>query len=236
MTLRGRSQGQEDGEREDGRGREAEPAAALPSPPVTLARPDAEPRYGRGHLGPASRSQSPARRAGSAGSGPGHLAGREGGGALSAVLKLAARRGGTEGRGRCAEPGRRAGRAGARGAPRTLSPTLRSPCPAQSRSARTAAERMANPGRRARWAPGRGVVGRAVRNGLPQALERGWGSQSLCASVCRSTHQPPCTEFRHCSSNSRGVLARYRLYTPTPEMTSSDRPAPCSTLWGSGRS
>lgn len=39
--------GRNTGERWDGRGREAErePAAALPSPPMTLASPDARPRY-----------------------------------------------------------------------------------------------------------------------------------------------------------------------------------------------
>lgn len=209
MTLRGRSQGQEDG-RAVGWKRERGRAAALPSPPMTLASQGAEPDAARtpspgmrwGHLG-ACLAESGVQPQGSGLRvlGPGLLAGSGGRRALSAVLKLAARRGGTEGRGRCAGPGRRAGRAGARGAPRTLSPTLRSPCPAQSRSARTAAERMANPGRGASGGLGPGTVGTWARGGWTGGA--GWATAGARAgtgvaeSVCvRLSVHPPASLHR----------------------------------------
>lgn len=48
---------------------------------------------------------------------------------------------------------------------------------------------------------------------------------SLCTSVCRSAHQPRCTEFGHFSSSS-SARARPAYIPPTPEMTSSGRPCP----------
>lgn len=147
--------------------------------------------------------------------------------ALSAVLKT--RRAGGEGRGtrgarRCAGPGPQ-GTQGRRG-PSPTRPRARSPCPAQNRSARTAAERMAIPRRRAAGGLGPGTAGTLARAGWTGGLGAGcggagadWGRRSqlsrLRPSVC-----PP-TSLSSLGSGTAGIYK-----PPAPEMTSSGPPLP----------
>lgn len=235
VEVKGRQTGAEGGCR--GRQASGEPAAVLPPTPMTLVGHDAEPapalkqpRHGVGTSGdPAPRgreSESKSQACGISSRAP--LRGRVGGEALSVALKTR-RAGGKAWRSarRCAVPGPQ-GRQGrsrqGRPGPSPPRPRARSPCPAQSRSARTAAERMANPGRRAAGGLGAGAArtgargGWTGRSGRPRRHRRGDGGRKVSVCVRLSIRPPPFPSgLGHCSS---GTLAPH-LYTPrTPEMTS----------------
>lgn len=107
------------------------------------------------------------------------------------------------------------------GVPRTLSPRprTRSPCPAQSSSARAAAERMANPGRGAAGGLGPGAACTRARGGWTGLSGRAAatlardGGRNVSVRARLGTCPPPLgTGLWHCSS---GTLPPH-LYSPDP--------------------
>ena len=148
-----------------------------------------------------------------------------GGGAVRGAENSQRRRGGTKGARLCAVSGPQ-GRQGRR-RPSPTRPRALSPCPAQNRSARTAAERMANPRRRsAGGGLGPGTAGTLVRVGWTD--DRGAGCSGAGADCGRRAQLPclrlsvgPPTSLSSLGSGTAGIYI-----PPTPEMTSSGPPLP----------
>lgn len=181
---------------------------------------------GKGGSCPAGSGVRPTKEsARSTGLGPRPLRGQQGGGgAVRGAENSPGRRGGTRGARRCAEP-RPRGRRGRPG-PSPTRPRARSPCPAQKRSARTAAERMANPRRRAVGGLGPGTAGTLARAGWTGGLGAGcggagadWGRGARLPSR-RPSVGPPTSLCALGSGTARIYIP------PTPEMTSSGPPLP----------
>lgn len=204
--------------------RERGRAGARGSPPISPndlgqpgrgagCSPDAGPRDEVG--APRGPESSPKEGSGLRVLGPGHGAGSAGRRALSAVLKLAARRGGTEGRGRCAGPD--AGQAGPEpaGRPGPSPPhsahlarrTAEAPGPLRSAWRSRDAEQPEVWGR-ARWAPGRGWLD----GGCGMGYRRRWSGDGVAESVGAPTSLP--AQSCDTAVATAEACARYRLYTP----------------------
>lgn len=267
MMLRGRRQEQKDGaERENGKGREAR-GGASGSPPISpndLGQPwrgaGAGPDAAQTRVepsGPCLTGSGVVPRVRSADFGLRTLCGvrREAGGAVRGAENSPCPRGAME---RRAAPRRaarcldfRAGRTragkGGQGRPEPSPPRLRarSPCPAQSRSARTAAERMTKPERRADGGLGLGTAGTRERGGwtggagrATAASARGWGGLCVRPSVGPPTSLTALSSDTAAAAATAGAaLARGAYISPNPGNDVIRPPLPPSPpLWGSGRS